>query len=333
MHRLIFKILVTAACLTVFSLAAEAQFKEDAFNQSYYDGADSLATKDSVDRMWSFKEFFHGVAHHDSTLRIGSLFAGSTVFIGSEQFYNRQYWKLPVVYAGIGAGLGMGFHYKGLYDKSKEAYEAAYELDPETTVTVDKHSKDMATYMFASAGLVYWATLMDGIVNYKKDVKNQAGKATIYSILLPGLGQIYNHEAWKIPLYWGLMAGSYHYYSVNRKNYKRFKRIHNEITAEGSTYSGYYTAERALYFRNVFRRYRDYSMVCIIGSYLLQVIDANVFAYMQDFEVGDDLSLKVTPALISPYGEYACGTSVPRFSFGQGAFGDNAIGIKVGVTF
>ncbi len=333
MKELIFKILLIVTCLTGFSLAAKAQFKEEAFNQSYNNEADSLATKDSVDRLWSFKEFFHGVAHHDSTLRIGSMFAGSTVFLGAEQFYNRQYWKIPVVYAGVGAGLGMGIHYNKLYKDSKKAYEAAYELDPETTLTIDTHSKDMATYMFAAAGLVYWTSLMDGVVNYKKDIPNQAGKATIYSILLPGLGQIYNHEAWKIPIYWGIMIGSYHYYSVNKKNYKRFKRIHNEITAENSTYDGYYTAERALYFRNVFRRYRDYSMVGIIGGYLLQVIDANVFAYMQDFEVNDDLSLKVTPTVISPYNEYAAGIPAPRMSFGQGAFGDNAIGIKVGLTF
>ena len=74
-------------------------------------------------------------------------------------------------------------------------------------------------------------------------------------------------------------------------------------------------------------------MVGIIGGYLLQVIDANVFAYMQDFEVNDDLSLKVTPTVISPYNEYAAGIPAPRMSFGQGAFGDNAIGIKVGLTF
>jgi len=141
------------------------------------------------------------------------------------------------------------------------------------------------------------------------------------------------------------LIGSYHFYALNSKNYKRYKRIHNEATNPDSNYDGRIPAERALYFRNVYRRYRDYSVVAIAGSYLLQIIDANVFAYMQDFEVNDDLTLKVTPTIISPYNEYvspyyneyavAPRSNIPPMSggFGMGAFGDNAIGIKVGLSF
>ena len=316
MKDLILRILIVLACMAAFSLNAKAQFKEEAFTQNYNDPADTLAARDSVDQMWSFKEFFHGVARHDSTLKIGSMFAGSTVFIGAEQFYNKQYWKIPIVYAGIGTGLGMGIKYNKQYRASKKAYDAAYEADPETTLTVDTKSRDMATYFFAGAGLVYWGALMDGVVNYKPKIKNQAGKATIYSILLPGLGQAYNGEYWKIPIYWGAMIGSYHYWATNNTNYKRYKRIHNEATAEGSTYEGLIPAERALYYRNAFRRFRDYSMVALVGSYVLQIVDANVFSYMQDFEVNDDLSMRVSPTVVTTDNQYAF-----------------APGLKIGLTF
>ena len=312
--------MLVLALATAFSFGANAQFKEEAFSQSYNNPADTLASRDSVDQMWTFKEFFHGVAKHDSTLKIGSMFAGSTVFIGAEQFYNKQYWKIPVIYAGIGTGIGMGIKYNKQYKASKRAYDAAYEADPETTLTIDQDARRMSNYMFAAAGLIYWGGLMDGVVNYKRDVKNQAGKATIYSILLPGLGQAYNGEFWKIPIYWGAMIGSYHYWSTNNTNYKRYKRIHNEATAEDSTYEGLIPAERALYYRNAFRRFRDYSMVALVGSYLLQVIDANVFSYMQDFEVNDDLSMRVGPAVIPQNNEYAL-------------LGNSALGLKVGFTF
>ncbi|MBQ8060403.1 MAG: hypothetical protein IJ205_00455 [Bacteroidales bacterium] len=320
MKDLVLRILLVLALAAAFSFGAKAQFKEEAFNQSYNNPADSLASRDSVDQMWSFKEFFHGVAKHDSTLKIGSMFAGSTVFIGAEQFYNKQYWKIPVIYAGIGTGIGMGIKYNKQYKASKRAYDAAYEADPETTLVIDDNARRMSNYMFAAAGLVYWGGLMDGVVNYKRDVKNQAGKATIYSILLPGLGQAYNGEYWKIPIYWGAMIGSYHYWATNNTNYKRYKRIHNEATAEDSTYEGLIPAERALYYRNAFRRFRDYSMVALVGSYLLQVIDANVFSYMQDFEVNDDLSMRVGPAVIPQCNEYAL-------------LGNSALGLKVGFTF
>lgn len=321
MKNLLVKISLVLACITAFSLGAHAQFKEDAFKQNYNNQRDSTNARDSVDQMWSFKEFFHGVAHHDSTLKIGSLFAGSTLFIGAQQFYNRQYWKLPVIYGGIGAGIGLGLHYRGLYKDSQRAYEKAFASDPATSLTIDRHSKDMATYMFIGAGALYWGMLMDGTINYHREIKRQPGKATIYSILCPGLGQIYNGEAWKLPIYWGCLIGSFHYYRVNSVNYKRYKRIHNEATSGDGSYEGQIPAERALYYRDVFRRYRDYSVVAIAASYLLQVIDANVFAYMQDFEVSDNLSMQISPAVISPHNQYALNP------------GPAAYGFKVGFTF
>ena len=71
-------------------------------------------------------------------------------------------------------------------------------------------------------------------------------------------------------------------------------------------------------------------MVALVGSYFLQIIDANVFSYMQDFEVSDDLSMKVGPAVIPQYGEYALTPSRPG---GQGVLGSSALGLKVGLTF
>jgi hypothetical protein len=331
----ILRLLFVLALLPGLSFTSRAQFKEEAFNQSYNDPADTTASRDSVDKMFSFKEFFRGVSHKDTTLRIGTMFGGSTVFIGAEQIYNRQYWKLPIVYGGLGTTVGMGFHYRNRYNDSKKAFDAAFALDPETTMTVDTRSKDMATAMFASAGFIYWATLMDGVVNYKKDVKNQPGKATIYSILMPGLGQCYNGEYWKVPIYWGGIIGSCHFYFTNRKNYLRYKRIHNEASSPDGGYTGLIPAERALYYRNVFRRYRDYSMVAIAGFYLLQVIDANVFAYMQDFDVSDDLTMQITPTVITPYNEYASASSFSGCNpcFGAPVSGVNAYGLRIGITF
>lgn len=308
------KIFTILALLFAFFMQSHAQFREEAFNQSYNEPSDTTSAKDSVAQMWTFREFFRGIAHKD-TLRIGSLFAGATVFVGAEQIYNKQYWKLPIVYGGLGATIGLGIHYNKQFKDSG-----------------NQHDKDMSKYMFASAGFLYWATLMDGAFNYRRDVPHQPGKATIYSILVPGLGQAYNGEYWKIPIYWGLMIGSYHFWDQNRTNYKKYKRIHNLATTEDSGYDGRITAEQALYYRNVFRRYRDYSVVAFIGSYLLQIIDANVFAYLQDFEVSDNLSMKISPTIISTYNEYAFNAGGPA-SFGAPMYGIDAMGLKVGFTF
>ncbi len=267
--------------VAVFAPCGRAQFKKDAFSQSY-NNDDPKAQKDSVEKLFSFEEYFGGLKH-EREARIGTLFGGSAVFVGGQQIYNRDYWKLPLVYGSIlgSAGAGVYFNRTG--------------------------RNDIAKYCFAGAGLAYWATLMDGVINYKPDPYPHAGKATLYSILLPGLGQAYNGEWWKIPIYDGGLMACLYYYRFNTLNYNRFRRIYIEASA-GSSYTGPISAETALYYRNIYRTYRDYSIVATLLVYLIQVIDANVFAYMHDFEVNDDLSFNISPTLI-PAGVQICSQS------------------------
>lgn len=272
---------------------ASAQFKEQAFSQQY--NADSTSTKDSADVLFSFKEYFGGLQHKNE-LKIGTMFAGSTVFIGGTQIYNKQYWKLPIVYGAIGGGLGAGLYLNATGNKKA------------------------GTYCLVGAGVAYWATLMDGVVNYRPSDYPHAGKATLYSLLLPGLGQIYNKEYWKLPIYLGAMAFGVHYYMDCSRNFERFRSIYKEASDPNIDYQGPVTAEQALYYRNIYRRYRDYSLLAIAAVYLLQVIDANVFSYMHNFEVDDDLSMKMSPTVILPDNQFAANT-VP------------AIGLSFGLSF
>lgn len=314
---LIRTIALMAVCLLSFSINSSAQFKDDAFTQNYNDQNDTTA-RDSTDAAFTFKEFFGGVSHKRDC-RIGVLFSGSTVFVGTQQMYNRQYWKLPVVYGGLAATAGAGVYFRHKFNTGG-----------------DVSDRTISNLCFLGTGLVYWGTLLDGVANYDRGVPHQAGKATLYSALLPGLGQIYNGEYWKVPIYYmGLMIST-HCVISNNTNYKRYRRIYNQATAENSTYDGPVAASTAKYYRDVFRRYRDYSVVALLGVYLLQVIDANVFSYMQDFELGDDISMSVSPAVISPDMGYAFN---PSRSFGAGSLsnrsvpGTEGVGLRVGVRF
>ena len=68
---------------------------------------------------------------------------------------------------------------------------------------------------FIGAAVFYWGQMLDGAVNYKSYRDHLPGRATIYSILCPGLGQIYNREYWKLPIYYGglAVAGYFWYYN------------------------------------------------------------------------------------------------------------------------
>lgn len=295
MNRQLCILLLVLAGLSV-GLPARAQFKEEAFNQSYND--DPSSPKDSTDTMFSFKEFFGGVAHKNP-LKPGTMAFGSALFPGTGQIYNKDYWKLPIVYSGIIGGVAGGFYFK------------------------NKGETRNSKLCFALAGLTYWGMALDEVICYEAEYPS-AGKATLYSLLVPGLGQIYNGETWKLPIYWGGLMGSIHFYTFNRENYLRYRRIYKELTGDDpSAYQGPsgMTADRALYWRNTYRRMRDYSVLAIAGFYLLQVIDANVFAYMHDFNIADDITMSVSPTVLSTDNAYAF---TP---------GGSALGVSLGIRF
>ena len=261
--------------------ARDDQFKKDAFSQNYNDTTRKEKT-DST-QLFSFRQYFGSLAHKRPG-QIQNLFMGSTVFVGGSQIYNRQYWKLPVVYGGIGAGVGMGIHFNNKY---KNTGESKY--------------KTISTLSFVGAGLVWWGSLLDGTMNFQSDKHPDPGKATVYSILFPGMGQIYNGEYWKIPTYWGAIAGGVYFYSDNKRNYERYKWIYDQASStDPDVEKPPVSAENALYYRDMFRRYRDYSILATALFYVIQVVDANVFAYMQDFEIDDDITLRVEPTVITP---------------------------------
>ena len=101
------------------------------------------------------------------------------------------------------------------------------------------------------------------------------------------------------------MAGSLHFVVDNNTQYLRWKNAYNKATSDDpDVEKPPQSAENCKYYRDAYRRMRDYSILAVAVSYLLQVIDANVFAYMQDFEVNDEISMKVSPSVI-PMGDYA----------------------------
>ena len=300
-------IFTTVLCLLAFSQRSDAQFKEGAFTQNYNEPGDTTATGDSIAKLFSFKEFFGGLAHKN-TIKVGTM-------AGTGGYYLHKYNKTKKVYDN--------------FMSQKETFESSTGLEyPFNTPALDLKSKKTGTWLMVGAGLVYWGTLLDGVICYESDKNPDPGRATLYSALLPGLGQIYNGELFKVPIYWSCLLGSVYFLTTNHTNYVRFKRIHTEATDPDPAISSAVpiSGETAKWYRDVYRRYRDYSIVATVAFYFLQVIDANVFAYMHDFEVDDNISMNIEPAVIAPDNAYAMHTA-PNFR------GQNAIGLRIGLTF
>ena len=125
-------------------------------------------------------------------------------------------------------------------------------------------------------------------------------KASLYSALCPGLGQIYNKKYWKVPIvYLGFasLAGSAIY---NANNYNHYKKKYVYMLENGLQEYKDQTIPEVQWYKNTHKRYRDLFIILTAGFYVLQIIDASVDAYLINFDVSDDLSMRVRPVMIVP---------------------------------
>lgn len=151
-------------------------------------------------------------------------------------------------------------------------------------------------------------------------------KASIYSAVLPGLGQAYNGKYWKIPIIYGGFAGLGAMVVFYDKGYVRYRTAYqyrtdgNPATIDEFANDSRYTEEILTSFKDFYRRQRDQSVIFMFAFYALNIIDATVDAHFLNFDVSEDLSLRIEPA----------GESFLTGSFYQN---QNAIGLRCSIKF
>ena len=125
-------------------------------------------------------------------------------------------------------------------------------------------------------------------------------KATRRSAIIPGWGQAYNREYWKIPIVYGALAVPASLFVYNNNWYQRTKKAYDILVNGGDTLKIYpdlkgIDAANLQYYRNSFRKNRDYSTLFFFLVWGINVVDATVFAHLKDFDVSSDLSMHVEP--------------------------------------
>ena len=131
------------------------------------------------------------------------------------------------------------------------------------------------------------------------DKEHTPAKAALIAGLVPSGGQIYNRKYWKVPIAMTGYGGSAYYLAYNQRNYKGARRDYlaeNDTLPETQNLSGR-SSQELLSDINRFRRDRDLSILILIAWHGLCVIDANVDAHLMNWDVSEDLSLKVRPVM------------------------------------
>ncbi len=126
-------------------------------------------------------------------------------------------------------------------------------------------------------------------------------KASMYSAILPGLGQAYNRKYWKIPIIYAGFAGLGAMVVFYDNHYHRYRTAFqyrtdgNPNTLDEFALDPRYTPEILTTFKDFYRRHRDRSVIFMVAIYALNIIDATVDAHFLQFDIGDDLSFSIEP--------------------------------------
>jgi hypothetical protein len=165
------------------------------------------------------------------------------------------------------------------------------------------------------------------------------GKATLYSAVIPGMGQIYNKKYWKAPVVYAGFGVLVYFVIFNSTHYNEFKGglldftdtipgtssylnlISDKLdmsTIDPILYPDTFNPSSADWFEsqlkngmNYYRRNRDLSYIGMGLWYIINIIDATVDAHLFDYDVGEDLSLHIEPRIRrSPYSYETIGLKV-----------------------
>jgi len=126
-------------------------------------------------------------------------------------------------------------------------------------------------------------------------------RSALLSAVLPGMGQIYNKQYWKVPVIYVGLASFAHFISYNNDLYHAFRNAAiSNSNGLGNPFAEVSSSQTTVIRnRDSFRRNRDF--LIILGSvfYLLNIVDAHVSAHLEEFNVNDDLALTIEPSMQS----------------------------------
>ncbi len=147
--------------------------------------------------------------------------------------------------------------------------------------------------------------------------------------LIPGGGQIYNRDYWKVGLVYAAMAGGTWtaiYWNTRYKDFvEGYRKFYGDApdykllpaTADGKQPVKYrsgilqggesqrndslrLTIDQMRRVKNSYRRYKGLSIIATGLIYTVSIIEANVAAHLKTFDLSEDISMRIEPKVIQP---------------------------------
>jgi hypothetical protein len=131
--------------------------------------------------------------------------------------------------------------------------------------------------------------------NVKKPIAKRAG---MFSAILPGLGQVYNKQYWKVGVVVAASGVVTGFMIFNTKKYNLYQqaylgRIDNDPTTT-DTFTNYQTSDIDL-LRKTYRKYVEYTVIAGTVCYLINILDAFTAAHLKSFDMSKNISMRAAP--------------------------------------
>lgn len=143
----------------------------------------------------------------------------------------------------------------------------------------------------------------DSVVFFEEISTIDPNKSAVFSAIMPGLGQIYNGQYWKVPIIYGVFLGLFHGIRYNHELYSDFKNAYRaEADNDPNTINPFgtrFTESRLQSNRDKFQRDRDFLIILTAVAYLINIVEAHVAGHLHEFKVNKSLSMNLEPKIES----------------------------------
>lgn len=145
----------------------------------------------------------------------------------------------------------------------------------------------------------------------KQNKTHSPKKATLYSAVIPGLGQAYNKKYWKLPIIYGLGGLLVYNISSSNSSYKIYLDALNQRQeldatnlangtqiADSDEFVNIYSDTQLQTRKGFYKKKRDMNIVYALLLYTANILDAAVDAHLMDFEVGEQYIMSLEPTFL-----------------------------------
>lgn len=135
----------------------------------------------------------------------------------------------------------------------------------------------------------------------KKKFQPEAKRAGLFSALVPGFGQLYNRQYWKMPIVYSAMGTTMYFALKSNGDYRKYRKAYVSRLADGENskdqYQGILSTQGIKQYQDDAQQNRDLMIVLTVVAYAGQILEAISGAHLKNFDISKDLTMQISPVI------------------------------------